>query len=44
MSDAVPGALIGARLTGRLDDRRLLQAIGAALVVAAAGTLLQAAS
>ena len=41
---SVPGALLGARLTGRLTERQLLRAIGAALVVAAVGTLAQAAT
>jgi len=41
---SVPGALLGARLTGRLTERQLLRAIGAALVVAAVGTLVQAAT
>ncbi|MDQ3720364.1 MAG: sulfite exporter TauE/SafE family protein [Actinomycetota bacterium] len=41
---SVPGALLGARLTGRLSERQLLRAIGAVLVVAALGTLVQAAS
>ena len=39
---SVPGALIGARLTGRLSERQLLRAIGAVLVVAGATTALQA--
>ena len=38
----VPGALLGARLTGRLSERQLLRAIGAMLVVASATTALQA--
>ena len=38
---SVPGALLGARLTGRLSERQLLRAIGAMLVVAGAATLLQ---
>lgn len=41
---SVPGALLGARLTGRLTERQLLRAIGVALVVAAVGTLVQAAT
>jgi uncharacterized membrane protein YfcA len=40
---SVPGALLGARLTGRLSERRLLQAVGCILVVAGAVTLIQAA-
>src|SRR5205823_13063298 len=31
---SVPGALLGARLTGRLDERQLLRAVGTILVVA----------
>jgi uncharacterized membrane protein YfcA len=38
---SVPGALLGARLTGRMSERRLLRAIGAVLVVAGAATALQ---
>jgi uncharacterized protein len=38
---SVPGALLGARLTGRLSDERLVQAIGAILLVAAAATASQ---
>ena len=40
---SVPGALIGARLTGRLDERQLLRAIGIVLLIAGAVTLVQAA-
>jgi uncharacterized membrane protein YfcA len=39
---SVPGALLGARLTGRLDERELLRAIGAVLVLAGTATALQA--
>ena len=39
---SLPGALLGARLTGRLSERQLLRAIGAVLVVAGATTALQA--
>ena len=39
---SVPGALLGSRLTGRLSDRDLVRAIGVVLLVAAAGTLVQA--
>ena len=39
---SVPGALIGARLTGRLSERALLQAIGGMLVVAGAAMVVQA--
>jgi uncharacterized protein len=40
---SVPGALLGARLTGRLDERRLLQAVGVILLVAGTAAILQAA-
>ena len=40
---SVPGALLGARLTGRLDERRLLHAIGAVLVVAGTVTVVEGA-
>ena len=39
---SVPGALLGARLTGRLSERQLVRAIGAMLVIAGATTALQA--
>ena len=39
---SIPGALIGARLTGRLSEAQLLRTIGVVLVVAAAATLAQA--
>lgn len=39
---SVPGALLGARLTGRLSERRLLQAVGCILVVAGGVTLIEA--
>jgi uncharacterized membrane protein YfcA len=39
---SVPGALLGARLTGRMSERQLLRAIGAVLVVAGVATLAQA--
>jgi uncharacterized membrane protein YfcA len=39
---SVPGALLGARLTGRMSERQLLRAIGAVLVVAGLATLAQA--
>jgi uncharacterized membrane protein YfcA len=39
---SVPGALVGARLTGRLSERQLLRAIGAVLVVAGTATAVQA--
>jgi uncharacterized protein len=38
---SIPGALLGARLTGRLDERRLLQSVGAILVVAGIAAVLQ---
>jgi uncharacterized protein len=40
---SVPGSLLGARLTGRLDEGQLLRAVGAILVVAGAATILQGA-
>jgi uncharacterized protein len=39
---SIPGALIGARLTGRLSEAQLLRAIGAVLVVAGLATAAQA--
>jgi uncharacterized membrane protein YfcA len=39
---SIPGALLGARLTGRLSDRALVQAIGAVLLVAGAAAAVQA--
>jgi uncharacterized protein len=39
---SIPGALLGARLTGRLSERSLLRAIGAVLLAAGATTILQA--
>ena len=39
---SVPGALLGARLTGRLDERQLLRAVGAILVAAGAAAVAQA--
>ena len=41
---SVPGALLGARLTGRLDERQLLRAVGVVLLVAGAALLVQAAA
>jgi uncharacterized protein len=38
---SVPGSLLGARLTGRLNERQLLRAVGAILLVAGAATILQ---
>jgi len=40
---SVPGALLGARLTGRMSERQLLRTIGAVLVAAGAATTLQGA-
>jgi hypothetical protein len=40
---SVPGSLLGARLTGRLEERQLLQAVGAVLLVAGAAMILQGA-
>ncbi|MBA3263040.1 MAG: sulfite exporter TauE/SafE family protein [Thermoleophilaceae bacterium] len=39
---SIPGAVLGARLTGRLGEQQLLRGIGAILVVAGAATALQA--
>ena len=39
---SVPGALLGARLTGRLNEQELLRAVGAILLVAGAAMLVQA--
>jgi uncharacterized protein len=39
---SVPGALLGARLTGRLDERQLLRAVGVVLLAAGAAMLVQA--
>jgi hypothetical protein len=38
---SVPGSLLGARLTGRLDEHQLLRAVGAVLLVAGVATILQ---
>lgn len=40
---SVPGSLLGARLTGRLDERQLLRAVGVVLLVAGAAMIVQAA-
>ena len=40
---SVPGSLLGARLTGRLDEQRLLQAVGVTLLVAGAAMVVEAA-
>lgn len=39
---SVPGALLGARLTGRLSERQLLRAIGVVLLIAAASMVVEA--
>ncbi|MBA2476596.1 MAG: sulfite exporter TauE/SafE family protein [Actinobacteria bacterium] len=39
---SVPGALLGARLTGRLSEQQLVRAIGVALVVAGLAAAAQA--
>jgi uncharacterized membrane protein YfcA len=39
---SIPGALIGARLTGRLSERQLVRAIGVALLVAGTAAVVQA--
>jgi len=39
---SVPGALLGARLTGKLSERQLVRAIGAALIVAGTAAAIQA--
>jgi uncharacterized protein len=41
---SIPGALLGARLTGRLSPQQLVRAIGAILLVAGTATAVQAAS
>jgi uncharacterized protein len=38
---SVPGAILGARLTGRLDERQLFRAIGLVLLVSGAALILQ---
>jgi uncharacterized protein len=38
---SVPGSLLGARLTGRLDERQLLRAAGLVLLVAGAAMVVQ---
>ena len=40
---SIPGALLGARLTGRLSERQLLRAVGAVLVAAGAAAIAQGA-
>jgi hypothetical protein len=38
---SVPGAIVGARLTGRLDERQLLRTVGVVLLVAGTAMILQ---
>jgi uncharacterized protein len=38
---SVPGAILGARLTGRLDERQLFRAVGLVLLVAGSAMILQ---
>jgi uncharacterized protein len=38
---SVPGSLLGARLTGRLNERQLLRAVGVVLVIAGAAMIMQ---
>jgi uncharacterized membrane protein YfcA len=38
---SAPGAILGARLTGRLDERQLLDSVGLVLLVAGAALILQ---
>jgi uncharacterized membrane protein YfcA len=40
---SVPGSLLGARLTGRLDESQLLRAVGAVLLVAGTALIVQGA-
>jgi uncharacterized protein len=40
---SIPGSLLGARLTGRLDERQLLRAVGGILLVAGTATIVQGA-
>jgi len=39
---SIPGALLGAQLTGRLDEKQLLRAVGCVLLVAGTAVLVQA--
>ena len=39
---SIPGSLLGARLTGRLNERRLLQAVGAVLLVSGTAMIVEA--
>jgi uncharacterized membrane protein YfcA len=38
---SIPGSILGARLTGRLDERQLLRAVGFTLLVAGSATIAQ---
>jgi len=38
---SIPGALLGARFTGRLDERQLLRAVGGVLLVAGSAMIVQ---
>ena len=38
---SVPGAILGARLTGRLDEPQLLRAVGLVLLLAGAAMIVQ---
>jgi uncharacterized protein len=38
---SVPGAILGARLTGRLDERQLFRAVGLVLLIAGAALIVQ---
>jgi hypothetical protein len=38
---SIPGALFGARLTGRLNEKQLLRAVGAILLVAGAAMIVE---
>ena len=38
---SVPGSLLGARFTGRLDERQLLRAVGAILLVSGTALIIQ---
>jgi uncharacterized membrane protein YfcA len=40
---SVPGAVLGARLTGRLNEQQLLRAVGCVLLVAGAAAVAQGA-
>ena len=37
----MPGAIVGARLTARLDERQLFRAVGVVLLVAGTAMILQ---